>query len=86
MSGQDVPVFDVATPISTKDRVTSGHLVAETIAIPRLVALVATTDTGSTALPAPTVGGCCIDAAHWFTGSTSFAVSAVTIGRHPLTP
>jgi glycerol uptake facilitator-like aquaporin len=67
--------------ISTKDRVTSGHLVGEVVATAGLVAVIfALARTGRAGLSAAAVGAY-IGAAYWFTSSTSFANPAVTIGR-----
>lgn len=74
-------MFDVGTAISTKHRVTSGHLIAEIVATAVLVALIfalVRSDRGAFAAPAV---GAYIGAAYWFTSSTSFANPAVTIGR-----
>ncbi len=74
-------MFDLDTAISTKHRVTSGHLVAEVVATAVLVALIfalVRSDRGAFAAPAV---GAFIGAAYWFTSSTSFANPAVTIGR-----
>lgn len=74
-------MFEVAPAVSTKDRLSAGHLVAEVVATAGLVALIfALVRTGRGALAAPTVGAY-IGAAYWFTSSTSFANPAVTIGR-----
>lgn len=74
-------MFEVDQGLSVKDRVGSGHLVAEVVATAGLVALIfALVRTGRGALAAPTVGAY-IGAAYWFTSSTSFANPAVTIGR-----
>jgi glycerol uptake facilitator-like aquaporin len=74
-------MFDLPTAISTKDRATGGHLVAEVIATTFLLALVfALARTGRGVLAAPAVGAY-IGAAYWFTSSTSFANPAVTVGR-----
>ncbi len=74
-------MFEVDQGLSAKDRVGSGHLVAEVVATAGLVALIfALVRTGRGALAAPTVGAY-IGAAYWFTSSTSFANPAVTIGR-----
>lgn len=75
-------MFDLdAVTISTKDRATSGHLLAEIVATAGLVALIfALVRSNRGALAAPAVGGY-IGAAYWFTSSTSFANPAVTIGR-----
>lgn len=74
-------MFDLDTAISTKHRVTSGHLIAEVVATAVLVALIfalVRSDRGAFAAPAV---GAYIGAAYWFTSSTSFANPAVTIGR-----
>ena len=74
-------MFEVGAHLSTKDRVTSGHLVGEIVATAGLVALIfALVRTERGAIAAPTVGAY-IGAAYWFTSSTSFANPAVTIGR-----
>ncbi|MCR1785531.1 aquaporin family protein [Nocardioides carbamazepini] len=74
-------MFEVDQRLSTKDRLGSGHLVAEVVATAGLVALIfALVRTGRGALAAPAVGAY-IGAAYWFTSSTSFANPAVTIGR-----
>ena len=74
-------MFGVGTSISTKDRATSGHLLAEVVATTFLLALIfALVRSGRGALAAPAVGAY-IGAAYWFTSSTSFANPAVTIGR-----
>ncbi|GAB3197508.1 MIP/aquaporin family protein [Nocardioides hungaricus] len=74
-------MFEVGTHISTKDRVTSVHLVGEIVATAGLVALIfALVRTERGAIAAPTVGAY-IGAAYWFTSSTAFANPAVTIGR-----
>jgi glycerol uptake facilitator-like aquaporin len=67
--------------ISTKDRITTGHLVGEVVATAGLIALIlALARTGRAALSAAAVGAY-IGAAYWFTSSTSFANPAVTVGR-----
>ena len=74
-------MFEVGTSVSTTDRVSPGHLLAEVVATTFLVALIFTlarSDRG--ALAAPAVGAY-IGAAYWFTSSTSFANPAVTVGR-----
>lgn len=74
-------MFDVDQAISTKERATGGHFVAEIVATAGLVALIfALVRSDRGALAAPAVGGY-IGAAYWFTSSTSFANPAVTIGR-----
>lgn len=74
-------MFEVGTGLSTKDRASSGHLVAEAVATAGLVALIfalVRSDRGAVAAPAV---GAYIGAAYWFTSSTSFANPAVTVGR-----
>jgi glycerol uptake facilitator-like aquaporin len=83
MSGSVVAnaMFEVGTAISTKDRVSVGHLLGEVVATAGLVLLIfalATTKRGVLAAPAV---GAYIGAAYWFTSSTSFANPAVTVGR-----
>ena len=74
-------MFGVATAVSTKDRTSGGHLLAEVVATTFLLALIfALARTGRGALSAPAVGAY-IGAAYWFTSSTSFANPAVTVGR-----
>jgi glycerol uptake facilitator-like aquaporin len=74
-------MFDIRTTISTKDRTTDGHLLAEVVATTFLVALIfALVRSGRGPVAAPAVGAY-IGAAYWFTSSTSFANPAVTIGR-----
>jgi glycerol uptake facilitator-like aquaporin len=67
--------------ISTKARITTGHLVGEVVATAGLIALIfALARTGRAAMSAAAVGAY-IGAAYWFTSSTSFANPAVTVGR-----
>ena len=67
--------------ISSKDRLTTGHLVGEIVATAGLIALIfALARSGRAALSAAAVGAY-IGAAYWFTSSTSFANPAVTVGR-----
>ena len=74
-------MFEVGTSISTKERVTPGHLLGEVVATAGLVLLVfALAATKRGVLAAPAVGAY-IGAAYWFTSSTSFANPAVTVGR-----
>jgi glycerol uptake facilitator-like aquaporin len=74
-------MFEVGTTISTKDRATPGHLLAEVVATAGLVLLIfALAATNRGVLAAPAVGAY-IGAAYWFTSSTSFANPAVTVGR-----
>lgn len=74
-------MFDVGQHLSTKHRVTAGHLVRELVATAGLIALIfALARTRQSAPAAPAVGAY-IGAAYWFTSSTSFANPAVTVGR-----
>jgi glycerol uptake facilitator-like aquaporin len=75
-------MFDLpALQISSKNRISLGHGLAELVATAGLVLLVfALARTGRAALSAAAVGAY-IGAAYWFTSSTSFANPAVTIGR-----
>jgi glycerol uptake facilitator-like aquaporin len=67
--------------VSTKGRVTPGHLIGEVVATAALIALIfALARTGRAGTSAAAVGAY-IGAAYWFTSSTSFANPAVTIGR-----
>jgi glycerol uptake facilitator-like aquaporin len=74
-------MFDIGTRMSTKDRTTGGHLLAEVVATAGLILLIfILARTGRGTLTAAAVGGY-IGAAFWFTSSTSFANPAITIGR-----
>ena len=74
-------MFDVGTSISTKERLTGGHVLGEVVATAGLVLLIfALARTSRGVLAAPAVGAY-IGAAYWFTSSTSFANPAVTVGR-----
>jgi glycerol uptake facilitator-like aquaporin len=74
-------MFEVGTSISSKDRATPGHLLAEVVATAGLILLIfALAATSRGLLAAPAVGAY-IGAAYWFTSSTSFANPAVTVGR-----
>jgi glycerol uptake facilitator-like aquaporin len=67
--------------LSTKQRISTGHLVAEVVATAGLIALIfALARTGRAGLSAAAVGAY-IGAAYWWTSSTSFANPAVTLGR-----
>jgi arsenate reductase len=67
--------------LSTKDRVSAGHLVGEIVATAGLIALIFTlARTGRAALSAAAIGAY-VGAAYWFTSSTSFANPAITVGR-----
>ncbi len=74
-------MFGASMALSTKERATGPHLLAEVVATSVLVALIlALARTGRGAMAAPAVGAY-IGAAYWFTSSTSFANPAVTVGR-----
>lgn len=74
-------MFEVSTSLSTKERLTTGHLFAEVVATAVLILLIfALAATSRGLLAAPAVGAY-IGAAYWFTSSTSFANPAVTVGR-----
>ena len=74
-------MFDVGTSISSKDRITAGHLLGEVVATAGLVLLIFSLDRTNRGLLAAPAVGAYIGAAYWFTSSTSFANPAVTIGR-----
>ena len=66
-------MFGASMALSTKERATGPHLLAEVVATSVLVALIfALARTGRGAMAAPAVGAY-IGAAYWFTCSTSFA-------------
>lgn len=70
-----------AATLSTTDRATPAHLLAEVVATAGLVFVVfAIVRTGRAALAAPAVAAY-IGGAYFFTSSTSFANPAITIGR-----
>ncbi len=75
-------MFDLApVSISTNDRLTGGHFLAEIVATAGLVLVIfALTQTGRSHYAAAGVGAY-IAAAYYFTSSTSFANPAITIGR-----
>ncbi|OLT41968.1 MIP family protein [Serinicoccus sp. CNJ-927] len=74
-------MFAVPTALSTTERATGPHLLAEVVATAGLVGLIfGLLRAGREAVVAPAVGAY-IGAAYWFTSSTSFANPAVTIGR-----
>ena len=73
----DLPLIEIAT----KERISTGHLLAEVVATAGLIVVIFTlARTGRAALSAAAVGAY-IGAAYWFTSSTSFANPAVTLGR-----
>ncbi|MBT2517071.1 aquaporin family protein [Streptomyces sp. ISL-90] len=75
-------MFDAeVVSISTTDRVSPGHLVAEVVATAGLIfAIFALVRSGRAHLAAVVVGAY-IGSAYFFTSSTSFANPAITIGR-----
>lgn len=67
--------------VSTKERMSGGHLIGEVVATAGLIMLIfALARTGRAAVSAAAIGAY-IGAAYWFTSSTSFANPAVTLGR-----
>jgi glycerol uptake facilitator-like aquaporin len=75
-------MFDL-TPvsISTTDRATVAHGVAEVVATLGLILVIFALVRSGRAERAPAAVGAYIGAAYWFTSSTSFANPAITIGR-----
>jgi len=70
-----------AVGISSTDRVTAGHLLAEVLATAGLIVVIfVLARTGRSQLAAPAVAAY-IGGAYFFTSSTSFANPAITIGR-----
>ncbi|RXZ71416.1 aquaporin [Agromyces albus] len=75
-------MFDAAAAsISTTDRVTPGHLVAEVVATAGLILAIFALVRSGRAHLAATVVAAYIGSAYFFTSSTSFANPAITIGR-----
>lgn len=74
-------MFGASMGLSTKERATGPHPLAEVVATSVLILLIfALARSGRSAIAAPAVGAY-IGAAYWFTSSTSFANPAVTLGR-----
>jgi glycerol uptake facilitator-like aquaporin len=74
-------MFAVPLALSTRNRLTGGHLLGEVVATAGLLAVVfSLARSRRAAVSAPAVGAY-IGAAYWFTSSTSFANPAVTVGR-----
>jgi len=72
---------DPAVSISTTDRLTPGHFLAEIVATAGLILVIfALARTGRAHL-APAAVGAYIGAAYFFTSSASFANPAITVGR-----
>lgn len=75
-------MFDLpAVTISTKDRLTPGHALAEVVATAGLVIVIFALARSSRAALIPAAVGGYIAAAYFFTSSTSFANPAITVGR-----
>lgn len=74
-------MFATSTSISSTDRATAGHLLAEVVATAGLVLVIFALVRGGRAEAVAPAVGAYIGAAYWFTSSTSFANPAVTIGR-----
>lgn len=74
-------MFGIPTALSTTDRATWPHLLAEVVATAGLITVIfALVRTDRAHLAAPAVGAY-IGAAYFFTSSTSFANPAITIAR-----
>lgn len=74
-------MFGVPAGLSTTERATSPHLLAEVVATAGLVLVILALARAGRAAWIPASVGAYIGAAYWFTSSTSFANPAVTIGR-----
>jgi arsenate reductase len=70
-----------AVSISTRDRASGSHLLAEVVATAGLALLAVVLVRSGRPAAAPAAVGAYIAAAYWFTSSTSFANPAITIGR-----
>ena len=70
-----------AISISTKDRASSAHFLAEVIATLGLLLVIFSLARTRRGASAPAAVGAYIGAAYFFTSSTSFANPAITIGR-----
>lgn len=70
-----------AVSISTTERASSGHLLAEVVATAGLVLLIFSLVRSGRGGSAAAAVGAYIGAAYWFTSSTSFANPAITVGR-----
>lgn len=74
-------MFEVPQGLSSNERASGGHLLAEVVATAGLILVIfALVRTDRLSFVAPAVGAY-IGAAYWFTSSTSFANPAVAIGR-----
>lgn len=74
-------MFGVATTISTTERATPEHLLAEVVATAGLVLVIFALARGGQTAVIPWAVGAYIGAAYFFTSSSSFANPAITIGR-----
>jgi glycerol uptake facilitator-like aquaporin len=70
-----------AISISTKDRASSAHFLAEVIATVGLLLVIFSLARTRRGASAPAAVGAYIGAAYFFTSSTSFANPAITVGR-----
>ncbi len=70
-----------AVTISTSDRLSAAHLLAEVVATAGLVLVIFVLAATGRSRYAPAAVGAYIGAAYFFTSSTSFANPAITIGR-----
>ncbi|MHB1583872.1 MAG: aquaporin [Acidimicrobiales bacterium] len=70
-----------AVTISTKDRASAGHFLAEVVATFGLLLVIFALARSGRSRSAPAAVGAYIGAAYWFTSSTSFANPAITVGR-----
>jgi len=70
-----------AIMISTKDRATPAHFLAEIIATLGLILVIFALARSGRSQAAPAAVGAYIGAAYFFTSSTSFANPAITVGR-----
>lgn len=72
---------DPAVTLSTTDRMTPGHFLAEVIATAGLVLVIFMLARTDRAVYTPAAVGAYIGAAYFFTSSASFANPAITVGR-----
>lgn len=74
-------MFGVPAGLSTNERMTGPHLLAEVVATAGLVLVILGLQRSGRSSWIPGAVGAYIGAAYWFTSSTSFANPAVTVGR-----
>ena len=74
-------MFGVPAGLSTNERMTGPHLLAEVVATTGLVLVILGLQHSGRTSWIPAAVGAYIGAAYWFTSSTSFANPAVTVGR-----